>query len=137
MLDAILGATSLRAVASQMEGVMDVTLVAIGRMKDGPERELCNRYLDRARKTGRPLGFRGFDVREASEAKAARLPSGCRRKRRRRQRSSRSRRRFSALMPPASFWTATPSPVGSITSEVRGDRGRSSLSVAPTASRRS
>ena len=44
----------------------------MGRLKAGPESELCNRYLDRARKSGRGLGFRGFDVTEIAEARAPR-----------------------------------------------------------------
>jgi len=51
---------------------MDVELVAIGRLKAGPERDLCERYLERARKSGARLGFRGFSVREAAESRAAR-----------------------------------------------------------------
>jgi 23S rRNA (pseudouridine1915-N3)-methyltransferase len=41
-------------------------------MKAGPERELCARYLDRAKKAGRGLGYRGFEVRELAESKAPR-----------------------------------------------------------------
>jgi 23S rRNA (pseudouridine1915-N3)-methyltransferase len=43
---------------------------AIGRMKQGPERELAGRYLDRAVAQGRPLGLTGFDVHEAPESRA-------------------------------------------------------------------
>ena len=51
---------------------MDVSVLAVGKLKAGPERELCDRFLDRARKSGRPLGFRGFEVREALESRAPR-----------------------------------------------------------------
>lgn len=51
---------------------MQVAILAVGRLKAGPESELCERYLDRARKSGRPLGFRGFEVQELAEARAAR-----------------------------------------------------------------
>ena len=51
---------------------MDVNLVAVGRLKAGPEAELATRFLDRARQTGRGLGFRGFNVRELAESRAAR-----------------------------------------------------------------
>lgn len=43
-------------------------------MKDGPERELQARYLDRARATGRALGFSAVDLVELSESRAARTP---------------------------------------------------------------
>ena len=51
---------------------MEIAIVAVGRLKDGPERELCGRYLARAEKSGRALGLRGFDVLEIAESKAAR-----------------------------------------------------------------
>ena len=51
---------------------MEVAIAAIGRLKAGPERELCARYLDRARKIGSKLGLKGFDVHETPESRAAR-----------------------------------------------------------------
>ena len=48
---------------------MDVVIAAVGRLKAGPERELCERYLDRARKSGRALGLRGFSVEEIAESR--------------------------------------------------------------------
>ena len=39
-------------------------------MKQGPERELVARYLDRARASGKPLAFTGFDVLEFTESRA-------------------------------------------------------------------
>lgn len=53
---------------------MDVSILAVGRLKSGPERELCDRYLDRARMSGRSLGFRGFEVVELAESRAGRAP---------------------------------------------------------------
>ncbi len=50
---------------------MRVGIVAIGRMKQGPERELCARYLERALATGRTLGLSSFTVTELSESRAA------------------------------------------------------------------
>lgn len=50
---------------------MRLAIHAIGRMKQGPERELVGRYLDRAATQGRPLGLTGFDVHEAPESRAA------------------------------------------------------------------
>jgi 23S rRNA (pseudouridine1915-N3)-methyltransferase len=51
---------------------MDVTIAAVGRLKAGPERDLCARYLERAGKTGRVSGFHRFSVTEVPESKAAR-----------------------------------------------------------------
>ena len=50
---------------------MHVEIVAVGRMKAGPESELCERYLERARRIGRSRGFGGFNVREFGESRAA------------------------------------------------------------------
>jgi 23S rRNA (pseudouridine1915-N3)-methyltransferase len=47
-----------------------VLVAAIGRLKRGPERELADRYLDRAAKAGRPLGFRAVEVVEVDESAA-------------------------------------------------------------------
>lgn len=49
---------------------MRVRIAAIGRMKQGPERELCARYLDRATATGKPLALTGFEVHELPESRA-------------------------------------------------------------------
>jgi len=38
-------------------------------MKQGPERELVARYLDRARAAGKPLALTGFDVLEFPESR--------------------------------------------------------------------
>lgn len=51
---------------------MRLLVVAVGRMKTGPERELCARYLDRAGKSGRALGLSGPDVVEIAESAARR-----------------------------------------------------------------
>jgi 23S rRNA (pseudouridine1915-N3)-methyltransferase len=51
---------------------MDIGLLAVGRLKAGPERELCDRYLKRARKAGGPLGFRAFTMKEVAESRATR-----------------------------------------------------------------
>ena len=51
---------------------MEVACLAVGRLKAGPETELCARYLDRARKSGKYLGFRGFGILEIAESRAAR-----------------------------------------------------------------
>lgn len=49
---------------------MRVHIAAVGRMKQGPERELVGRYLERAAQTGRPLALTGFDVAELPESRA-------------------------------------------------------------------
>lgn len=51
---------------------MKIDLVAIGRMKTGPERDLANRYLERFRPLGRALGLDGIRVVELSESAARR-----------------------------------------------------------------
>lgn len=40
-------------------------------MKQGPERELVARYLDRAVASGKPLGLTGFSVTELTESRAS------------------------------------------------------------------
>lgn len=50
---------------------MFVRIVAVGRMKAGPERDLVDRYIDRFRKTGRSLGITGADIVEVPDSRAA------------------------------------------------------------------
>jgi 23S rRNA (pseudouridine1915-N3)-methyltransferase len=54
---------------------MRIAIHAIGRMKQGPERELVTRYLDRAKASGKPFGFTGFDVSELPESRANNAPN--------------------------------------------------------------
>ncbi len=49
---------------------MQVVLLAVGRMKRGPERDLLDRYLDRARTLGRTIGIGDVTVREVAESRA-------------------------------------------------------------------
>ena len=49
---------------------MRLIIIAIGKLKQGPERELAQRYHDRFEETGRKLGFRGLSVHEISESRA-------------------------------------------------------------------
>ena len=49
---------------------MRVVVIAIGRLKQGPERELSERYRERFDDIGRKLGFRGLDIREIPESRA-------------------------------------------------------------------
>jgi 23S rRNA (pseudouridine1915-N3)-methyltransferase len=47
-----------------------IRILCVGRLKDGPERELVDDYLVRAQKTGKPLGYRAVEeVEIASSAK--------------------------------------------------------------------
>ena len=49
-----------------------VSIISVGRMKAGPERQLVERYQTRARATGRGLGFSGFDMVEIPESRGRR-----------------------------------------------------------------
>jgi 23S rRNA (pseudouridine1915-N3)-methyltransferase len=49
---------------------MRLVVAAIGRLRDGPERELVERYRKRADQTGRRIGFRDLDVVEIRESRA-------------------------------------------------------------------
>lgn len=51
---------------------MRVFVIAVGRLKDGPERELAARYEERARASGRALGFTGFETVELPESRSSR-----------------------------------------------------------------
>lgn len=53
---------------------MRIAILAVGRLRTGPERELAERYLERARKTGRGLGLTGFEAAEIAESPAAEAP---------------------------------------------------------------
>lgn len=53
---------------------MRIGIFAVGKLKQGPERELCARYVERARLSGRPLGLTGFDVSEYPESRASSAP---------------------------------------------------------------
>jgi 23S rRNA (pseudouridine1915-N3)-methyltransferase len=50
---------------------MRIIVAAVGRLKRGPETELCERYLQRAAQSGRPLGLRAIDMVEIRESRAA------------------------------------------------------------------
>lgn len=49
---------------------MRLIVVAVGRLKQGPERELAERYRERFEDLGRKLGFRGLDIHELPESRA-------------------------------------------------------------------
>jgi 23S rRNA (pseudouridine1915-N3)-methyltransferase len=48
-----------------------IGIFAVGKLKQGPERELCSRYVERARLAGKPLGLSGFTISEQSESRAS------------------------------------------------------------------
>jgi 23S rRNA (pseudouridine1915-N3)-methyltransferase len=49
---------------------MRLVVIAVGRLKQGPERELAERYSERFGALGRKLGFRGFEIHEVPESRA-------------------------------------------------------------------
>jgi 23S rRNA (pseudouridine1915-N3)-methyltransferase len=50
---------------------MRVLVLAIGRLKQGAEAELCERYRKRAAQAGRNVGLREFEIIEIRESRAA------------------------------------------------------------------
>ena len=49
---------------------MRLIVAAVGRLKQGPERELAAWYRKRAEATGRPVGLRDFEIVEIRESRA-------------------------------------------------------------------
>jgi 23S rRNA (pseudouridine1915-N3)-methyltransferase len=49
-----------------------MSLLAVGRLKSGPERELVERYRQRIEGLGRNLGMAGLDIAELPESRARR-----------------------------------------------------------------
>ena len=49
---------------------MRLIVIAVGRLKQGPERELAERYRERFDDIGRKLGFRSLDIHEIAESRA-------------------------------------------------------------------
>jgi 23S rRNA (pseudouridine1915-N3)-methyltransferase len=49
---------------------MRLMVIAVGRLKDGPERELAERYAKRFDDVGRRIGLRGLELHEIPESKA-------------------------------------------------------------------
>ena len=48
---------------------MRLAVIAVGRLKDGPERELCERYRERSLALGRGIGLSGPDIVEIVEGR--------------------------------------------------------------------
>jgi 23S rRNA (pseudouridine1915-N3)-methyltransferase len=51
---------------------MRLVLAAVGRLKRGPERDLAERYGERASKAGRAIGIRAVTISEIDEGRARR-----------------------------------------------------------------
>ena len=49
---------------------MRIVVAAVGRLKQGPERELAERYRKRAADAGRSVGMQAFDIVEIKESRA-------------------------------------------------------------------
>lgn len=49
---------------------MRIVVAAVGRLKDGPERELLDRYLKRSSQVGRSLGLAPLEMIETPEGRA-------------------------------------------------------------------
>src|SRR5438552_18313924 len=49
---------------------MRIVIAAVGRLKQGPERELAERYRKRALDAGRSVGLTGVDIVEIKESRA-------------------------------------------------------------------
>lgn len=49
---------------------MKLLVAAVGRLKEGSERELAERYRKRAEQTGRRIGFRDMEIIEIRESRA-------------------------------------------------------------------
>jgi 23S rRNA (pseudouridine1915-N3)-methyltransferase len=56
---------------------MRLLIAAVGRLKQGPERELFAHYMARAEAAGRMLGFSPLSVIEVPESKAGTAPLRC------------------------------------------------------------
>jgi 23S rRNA (pseudouridine1915-N3)-methyltransferase len=57
--------------AARPAGQLKILVVAVGRLKQGPERELAERYRKRAADTGRAVGLSGVEIIEIRESRAA------------------------------------------------------------------
>ena len=56
---------------------MRLTLIGVGRLKAGPERELFARYFKRAADLGRAQGVAAVELREIDESRARRAEDRC------------------------------------------------------------
>ncbi len=101
---------------------MRIILIAIGRMKAGPERDLFNRYIERAAATARNAGLTGVETREIDESRA----------RRPEDRKAEEARAIRELIPPGARLLLLDERGKSPTSEIfAADLGKSRDSGAP------
>ena len=56
---------------------MQIHIGAIGRLKNGPEKQLASEYFDRIKKSGRSIGITGLEIKEYPESQ---LPTSDQRK---------------------------------------------------------
>ena len=54
---------------------MRLMVIAVGRLKDGPERQLAERYRERCDELGKRLGFRSIEICEIPEGRAKDTPT--------------------------------------------------------------
>ncbi len=47
---------------------MEIGIIAVGRLKNGPERDLFSRYYERSKKSAKQLGLSGFSLKELPES---------------------------------------------------------------------
>src|SRR3977135_874136 len=52
------------------DALMRLVVISIGRLKQGPGREVAERYRERFDDIGRKLGFRGLEIQEIPESRA-------------------------------------------------------------------
>ena len=55
---------------------MRLTLIAVGRLRAGPERDLVSDYLQRFDKTGRALGLGPVTLREVEDKRGGGMAAG-------------------------------------------------------------
>jgi 23S rRNA (pseudouridine1915-N3)-methyltransferase len=60
----------VRGLPGRKSTFMRLVVIPIGRLKQGPERELTERYRERFDEIGRKLGFRGLEIQEIPESRA-------------------------------------------------------------------
>lgn len=54
---------------------MHLVVISVGKLKQGPERELAERYRERFDDLGRKLGFRSLTIHELAESRARDAPT--------------------------------------------------------------
>ncbi len=75
---------------------MNIHILTIGRLKDGPVRQLATLYADRVSKAGPQAGLKSLTIREFDEARASSTP----------QRKAQEAEKLIAARPPAGILVA-------------------------------